>query len=379
MIFSLSNRKSYSCLKKYTYFNQASLGLISDASTRKMTNFLNKVAKFGNIHISDEDELNLVAKLRKNASKLLGGQHNQTAVLSSASELLSQIPHILKPPQKSEILMIKTDFPSITRPWLKYCKDKNCSVKFIKESLKEDLTETIINNINPKTKVIALSLVQYSTGTKIDLGIISKKVQNKGIKLVIDITQALGAIPIFAEKWKADFLVSSGYKWLGGHGGVSLAYINRDLLKTEPLNAGWMGAPKPFKMIADQCKYYNNAKSYTQSTMSYVSIIGIEESIKEIIKLNPNKIEDHSKKLSKYLRNEMNKSKWNIYNNENSSNKSFHIISFQPKSKKIEPVKIFKKLNKRGIICSLRNNRLRLSIAHYNNQNDINHLLETLN
>ena len=56
MIFSLSNRKSYSCLKKYTYFNQASLGLISDASTRKMTNFLNKVAKFGNIHISDEDE-----------------------------------------------------------------------------------------------------------------------------------------------------------------------------------------------------------------------------------------------------------------------------------------------------------------------------------
>ena len=75
----------------------------------------------------------------------------------------------------------------------------------------------------------------------------------------------------------------------------------------------------------------------------------------------------------------MNKSKWNIYNNENSSNKSFHIISFQPKSKKIEPVKIFKKLNKRGIICSLRNNRLRLSIAHYNNQNDINHLLETLN
>ena len=345
MIFSLSNRKSYSCLKKYTYFNQASLGLISDASTRKMTNFLNKVAKFGNIHISDEDELNLVAKLRKNASKLLGGQHNQTAVLSSASELLSQIPHILKPPQKSEILMIKT----------------------------------IINNINPKTKVIALSLVQYSTGTKIDLGIISKKVQNKGIKLVIDITQALGAIPIFAEKWKADFLVSSGYKWLGGHGGVSLAYINRDLLKTEPLNAGWMGAPKPFKMIADQCKYYNNAKSYTQSTMSYVSIIGIEESIKEIIKLNPNKIEDHSKKLSKYLRNEMNKSKWNIYNNENSSNKSFHIISFQPKSKKIEPVKIFKKLNKRGIICSLRNNRLRLSIAHYNNQNDINHLLETLN
>ena len=39
MIYSLSNRKSYGCLKKFTYFNQASLGLISDSSSKKMTNF----------------------------------------------------------------------------------------------------------------------------------------------------------------------------------------------------------------------------------------------------------------------------------------------------------------------------------------------------
>ena len=94
MICSLSNRKSYDCLKKFTYFNQASLGLISASSTKKMTGFLNKIARFGNIYISDEDELYLVNKLRKNASILLGGQTKQTAVLSSASEMLSQIPYL---------------------------------------------------------------------------------------------------------------------------------------------------------------------------------------------------------------------------------------------------------------------------------------------
>ena len=55
-------------------------------SAKKMTNFLNNIARFGNTYISDEDELCLVDKLRKNASILLGGQSNQTAVLSSASE-----------------------------------------------------------------------------------------------------------------------------------------------------------------------------------------------------------------------------------------------------------------------------------------------------
>ena len=54
MITSLSERKSYSCLEKYTYLNQASLGLISNTSTEKMTQFLNRKARFGNIHISDD-------------------------------------------------------------------------------------------------------------------------------------------------------------------------------------------------------------------------------------------------------------------------------------------------------------------------------------
>ncbi len=379
MICSLSNRKSYGCLKKFTYFNQASLGLISGSSSKKMTNFLNNIARFGNIYISDEDELYLVDKLRKNASILLGGQPDQTAVLSSASELLSQIPYIFKPSQKSEILLIETDFPAVTRPWLQYCKNHNCSVKFIKENPKEDLTDKLISNISANTSIIAISFIQYSTGTKLDIESISKIAKSKGIKLVIDITQALGAVPIFADKWSADFLVSSGYKWLGGHGGVSLAYISKDILNKNPLNAGWMGAPNPFKMESNKCEYFKNAKSYTQSTMSYVSIVGLEKSIKEIIKLNPSKIENHSKKLSKYLMKNINKKKWQIYHNEKNINKSFHIIAFKPKAKQIEPIKVFKILKKNNIICSLRDNKLRLSIAHFNNQKDINHLLGILN
>ena len=379
MICSLSNRKSYGCLKKFTYFNQASLGLISDASTKKMTDFINNIARFGNIYISDEDELHLVDKLRKNASILLGGQTEQTAVLSSASELLSQIPYILKPSQKSEILLIETDFPAVTRPWLQYCKNHNCSVKFIKENPEEDLTDKVISNISTDTSIIALSFIQYSTGTKLDADIISKIAKAKGIKLVIDITQALGAVPIFAEKWNADFLVSSGYKWLGGHGGVSLAYLSKDILNKNPLNAGWMGAPNPFKMEPAKCEYFRNAKSYTQSTMSYVSIVGLDKSIKEIIKLNPSKIENHSKKISTYLMKNINKKKWQIYHNEKNINKSFHIIAIKPKSKHLEPIKVFKKLKKKNVICSLRDNRLRLSIAHFNNQKDINHLLGILN
>ena len=58
MINSLSLRSNYKTLKKFTYLNQASLGLISEKTATSMIEFLNKIAKHGNAHMSDQDEVN---------------------------------------------------------------------------------------------------------------------------------------------------------------------------------------------------------------------------------------------------------------------------------------------------------------------------------
>ena len=74
--------------------------------------------------------------------------------------------------------------------------------------------------------------------------------------------------------------------------------------------------------------------------------VGLEKSIKEIIKLNPSKIENHSKKLSKYLMKNINKKKWQIYHNEKNINKSFHIIALKPNQSKLNRLKFLKYLRK---------------------------------
>ena len=56
-------------------------------------------------------------------------------------------------------------------------------MKFIKENPKEDLTDKLISNISANTSIIAISFIQYSTGTKFDIEIISKIAKSKGIKL----------------------------------------------------------------------------------------------------------------------------------------------------------------------------------------------------
>jgi selenocysteine lyase/cysteine desulfurase len=89
-----------------------------------------------------------------------------------------------------------------------------------------------------------------------------------GAFLIVDATQAAGAMLVDTSTLAADAVVTSGYKWLGGHGGVALAAVSESLLKQLPILPGWMGAPDPFVFDAKSVSFASDARRFTQSTMS---------------------------------------------------------------------------------------------------------------
>lgn len=376
MIESLSNRSDYPSLLDYTYLNQASLGLIGTPAVEAMNDFLYNIARHGNLKMSDEEEVNFFNPLKRNIAKLLDANEEQIAILGSASEILGQLPYIFKPKKYSKIIAVSTDFPALTRPWISYCKTHSCIMHFVDENADTNLTDQIIQAIDKNTAVIAVSLIQFSTGSKIDidkLKIVSKKA---GIKLIIDITQAAGAIPISTRSIDADVIVCSGYKWLGGHGGIGIAVVSPAFLKKDPLLTGWMGAPDPFNMNAKQDSYSPNARKYTIATMSYISIKGLEVAISEILNLNPTKIAAHANRLKIILSERLEKTRWNLYHQIKDDNSCSHIVSLESCSESVN--KQYSKLKKHKIICGIRNKRIRISLSHYNDETDINKLIIAL-
>ena len=137
-----------------------------------------------------------------------------------------------------------------------------------------------------------------------------------------------------------------------------------------------MGTDNPFDLQPEKLLYANDARKFTQSTMSYISIKGLETSIKEIINLNIQKISDHSDKLAKILSSGLKGSKWRTYRSLNDQSASSHIVSLQSSSENIDHT--LQKLKIAKIVCGTRNNRLRISIAHFNNEADINSLINAL-
>lgn len=373
MVDALSLRSGYPCLDQSIYLNQASLGLLHDQTVEEMTEFLSTVARYGNLKMTDKQEANFLDPLRGSIAKLLQAQPENIAILSSASELLSQVPNLCSPEPNSKIILVSTDFPSITRPWLTNKKTDDLKICFVNEVPNADLTQTIIENIDPNTSVVCVSYVQFASGTRIDIKKLAKYTKEVGAKLVVDVTQAAGAIPINISEWSADILVCSGYKWLGGHGGVAFGFLSNELLRKDPPTIGWFSNENPFDMEATKLNLSKTAAKYTQSTISYISVVGLKTAIQQLLDIKISSIMKHSDKLAKILLSMLEESDWKSFRPTTSNEFSSHIISLtHPCANTVKST--FDQLSKKGFIFGIRNGRLRISISHYNNSTDIKYL-----
>ena len=374
MIPSLFDRLDYPSLGQSVYLNQASLGLIGQPAVTAMHTFIDDVARHGNLYMSDSDEVGYCETLRERAARLFHCDSTQVAIVAGASEILGQLPSLLQPRLNSTILAVSSDFPAITRPWLRLAALKDHRVRFVGDQPTCNLTDTLIEAIDENTSVVAVSSVQYSTGTVVDISRLRQSTAQVGACLIVDATQAAGAMRVDAAAWDADAVVASGYKWLGGHGGVALAVMSPLLLEQIPPLPGWMGASDPFGFDATSVSLANDARRYTQSTMSYVSMAGLMIAVEQLLSLGEARIEAHARRLAAMLISDASKYGWQPFRSVSDPAASPHIISLGHPCERVQT--IVERLRSHNIVCGTRGGRIRISLAPYNDASDVNTLIE---
>jgi selenocysteine lyase/cysteine desulfurase len=249
-------------------------------------------------------------------------------------------------------------------------------LRFVDDQPTHDLTDTLIEAIDERTSVVAVSNVQFATGTVVDISRLRQRTLEVGANLIVDATQAAGAIRVDAAAWDADAVVASGYKWLGGHGGVALAIMSPRLLGQIPPLLGWMGASSPFEFNATSMSLANDARRYTQSTMSYVSMAGLVVAVEQLLSAGMARIEANARMLAAMLVRDASKYGWQPFRNVSDPAASPHIISLGHPHEGVPP--IVERLRRDDILCGTRNGRLRISLAPYNNPSDVNALIKSL-
>jgi len=376
MINALLDRSAYPCLKDYAYLNQASLGLIGQPAVQSMHDFLDNTARQGNLGMTDEEEAEFIESLRQRGARLLDCRTDELAITASASELLGQLPFLICPSAGSTIVAVATDFPSVTRPWIRYAAENDCALCFVDDIAGENLTDRVIDGIDGRTSVVAVGSVQFSTGSMVDVPRLREACAREGTRLVVDATQAAGILKMDARHWQADAVVTSGYKWLGGHGGVALAAVSPALLEQEPLLPGWMGAPHPFDFETTTLRFAADARRYTLSTMSYISVTGLATALDHLMSVTQGQREAHSRDLSRRLVQGAAQHGWTPFRKLADASASPHIVSLAPPGSDLD--RTIGTLRRNHIVCGVRNGRIRVSLAPYNNYADVDALIDSM-
>src|SRR5262245_24313789 len=160
-------RNRYAALERCTYLNQASLGLVPVPTIEAMDAFLRQTAQFGNLYLTDDQEAAILDGVRSAGADALGIAADAVAVIAGASEGLGQVASLLQP-DHGTVLLVASDFPSVTYPWLAAAERRGISLRFVDDLADRDLTHDLVDAIDPQTVVVAFGVVQYATGTRVD-------------------------------------------------------------------------------------------------------------------------------------------------------------------------------------------------------------------
>jgi L-cysteine/cystine lyase len=90
-----------------------------------------------------------------------------------------------------------------------------------------DPVAAVVRQMTPRTKLVSLSHVSYSTGNVLPIKAIAAEVHARGALLLVDGAQAFAAMPVDLNELGVDFYAMPGQKWLCGPEGTGALYSSQ--------------------------------------------------------------------------------------------------------------------------------------------------------
>ena len=175
----------------------------------------------------------LLRRLRSAAAALLRTVPESISFMKNTAEGINIIANGYPFQPGDEVISYTHEYPSNHYPWvlqqrrgvkLILLSDQDPTGKFHFDTPRGFLLEELEQKITARTRVVALSHVQFASGFAADLTQLSRITRAHGIDLVLDAAQSLGSLPLYPEKLGISAVCASGWKWLLGPLGSGLMY-----------------------------------------------------------------------------------------------------------------------------------------------------------
>ncbi|THB74546.1 MAG: aminotransferase class V-fold PLP-dependent enzyme [Desulfobulbaceae bacterium] len=265
------------------FFSHCAVSPLVPAAAEVMTTFHHDLMKQGIIAL--EKYGSALPHYRKQFAALLKTDPANISYTHTTAEAMCQIAWGYPFEPGDRIISYLHEYPSNHYPWLLQ-KRRGVELDLLPDHLDngaasdEPPTAWSMDDLKrlctPKTKMVALSHVQFTTGYAADLVELGRFCRERDIDLIVDCAQSLGCLPVYPEEFGISAVAASGWKWLMGPKGAGVLYTSeRFRQKLEPI----FGGPSMMKQMFDYLDHtwdpFEDGRKLEYSTIPWDHVLAL--------------------------------------------------------------------------------------------------------
>ncbi len=317
---------------------------------------------------------------RATAAELIGAQPEEIALVPNTTAGITLISEGLDWRQGDNIVTLADEFPSNVYPWFNL-QDRGVETRRVptEKSGLLDLNR-LAEACDERTRIVSVSWVGYATGYRHDVRQIVDIAHQHGALMFLDAIQGLGVFPLDVNGLQIDFLAADGHKWMLGPEGAGVAYIRREHLDClRPFNLGWHSVVQSdYTQI--ELKLKPSAARYEGGSQNMAGMLALGASLKLLRELGQDNVAAAVLDITDLACARLAEIGATIISDRRLDHRDGEqrsgIVAFEVTG--CDPMELKKHCLARKVSLSCRAGRLRISPHAYNNEMDLDQLVEAM-
>jgi len=358
----MNNNHEFPHLDELIYLNHAAVAPWPHRSSAAAVRFADENMRLGSKHYPKW--LLVEQRLKRNLARLINAPAaSDIALVKNTSEALSFVAYGLRWNSGDNIVSSNQEFPSNRIVWESLGR---YGVEFREADLSAGPTpeDALLALVDPKTRLITISSIQYASGLRMDLERIGTFCRQNNILFCVDAIQSIGALRLDVQACQADFVMADGHKWLLGPEGLGLFYCRPEIRDQLQLTQyGWHMVDPLGDYSRRDWQVANTARRFECGSPNMIGIHALEASTALLLEYGMEHVEQQLLANSRYLFEKLGSTgKVELINDQNEGRYG-GIVTFRPNHGDLDT--LFNQLTQHNIFCAQRGGGIRFSPHFY--------------
>lgn len=359
---------------RHIHFNHAGVSPMSVRVRAAVEHVTQTMSESGYRREEYDEQL---AQLRESLATLVGVTAAQVGITRGTAHGISLLARGLDWKAGDNVVGARLEYPANLFAWMA-CREQGVEMRLVEPVGGRVTPESVLALVDSRTRVVALSFVQFWNGYRVDLASIGAECRRRGVILAVDGIQGLGVLPFDLEEMQADFVAAGAGKWLTGPPGIGFTAWRPELLeRIEPALVGTNSMETPQEYFEPRFAYATGARKFEESAISWMDVAAFGAAAGLLLEVGIATIEAHVLSLSDRLAQGLVERSFQVIEPwPRERSESSGIVSFNKPG--ITEVEILRDLTAAGVITRTHRDFVRLSPHFYNTEEEVDRVLDVL-